>query len=116
MISLGLVSQAPERVGKLVLMGAGGAPIPPTKVQIKLTTFYNDATTESMAELSSYFVYDPSFFGGELKKVAAARMPRPSCSARSRIPCSSCTVAKTGSFRWPGRTTSEPTSRMRDST
>jgi len=65
-------------VGKLVLMGTGGAPLPPTPELMKLVTFYNDPTTEAMAELLSCFVHDPAFFGGELEKVAEARMPRAS--------------------------------------
>lgn len=75
-ISLALALQAPERVRALVLMGTGGAPVPLTPGLLKLITFYDDPTEANMAELLTNFVHDPSFFGGDLDQIAAARMPR----------------------------------------
>lgn len=75
-ISLRLVSEAPERVGRIVLMGTGGAPIPPTPDLIQLISFYGAPTTDAMTKLITCFVYDPAFFGNELRKIAEARMPR----------------------------------------
>ena len=75
-ISLSLVTQVAERVGKIILMGSGGAPIPLTEELIKLITFYNNPTAEAMAELLTSFVYDPAFFGDKLNEIAATRIPR----------------------------------------
>jgi len=75
-ISLCLVTQVAERVGKIILMGSGGAPISLTPELIKLITFYNNPTTDAMAELLTCFVYDPAYFGDKLKEIAAARIPR----------------------------------------
>jgi 2-hydroxymuconate-semialdehyde hydrolase len=74
-ISLALTLAAPERVERLVLMGGGGAPIPPTAELLKLVFFYENPTTDAMAELLTCFVNDPSFFGDDLQKIAASRMP-----------------------------------------
>ncbi len=75
-VALSLV--APERVERLVLMGTGGAPVPITPDLLKLILFYEDPTAEAMAELMTCFVHDAAFFGDDLAKIAAARMPRAS--------------------------------------
>ncbi|MEN9645913.1 MAG: hypothetical protein RL238_2582 [Actinomycetota bacterium] len=74
-ISLLLTLTAPERVERLILMGGGGAPIPPTPELLKLILFYENPTTEAMADLLTCFVNDPSFFGDDLQKIAESRMP-----------------------------------------
>lgn len=76
MISVQLALRAPERVGRIVLMGTGGAPIPPTPELIRLITFYQQPTAEAMAELIRCFVVDPACLGGELARIAEARMPQ----------------------------------------
>ncbi len=78
MVSLALTTAHPDRVGKVVLMGSGGAPTGLTPELLKLILFYENPTTEAMAELMTCFVHDPAFFGGDLDKIAAARMPRAS--------------------------------------
>lgn len=75
LISVQLALRAPERVGRIVLMGAAGAPIPPTPELIRLVTFYQEPTAEAMAELLACFVVGPACLGGELAKIAAARLP-----------------------------------------
>ena len=42
MIALTVALAAPERVDRLVLMGSGGAPVPPTPDLISMVTFYDD--------------------------------------------------------------------------
>ncbi|HBZ71908.1 MAG TPA: alpha/beta hydrolase [Deltaproteobacteria bacterium] len=74
-VSVQLAMRAPERVARIVLMGTGGAPVPPTPELMKLITFYDDPTREAMADLVRSFVYDPACVGGDLEKIAAARMP-----------------------------------------
>lgn len=77
-ISVALALAAPERVERLVLMGTGGAPVPITPDLLKLITFYDDPTEQAMAALMTCFVHDPAFFGDDLERIAAARMPRAS--------------------------------------
>ncbi|GAA3733364.1 2-hydroxymuconate-semialdehyde hydrolase [Spinactinospora alkalitolerans] len=77
MMSLKMTVENPERVGKVILMGSGGAPgLQPTPGLKKLITFYDDPTEQNMAELLSMFVYDPASFGDKLGEIAAARIPR----------------------------------------
>lgn len=77
-ISLVLTQRAPDRVSKIVLMGSGGAPIEGglTPGLLKLVTFYDTPTAQNMAELLTYFVHDPAFFGDRLQEIAATRLPR----------------------------------------
>ena len=76
LISIHLALRAPDRVGKIVLMGPGGAPVDRTPELTRVVTFYDNPTAEAMADLLSSFVYDPASFGGELHKIAEARLPR----------------------------------------
>jgi 2-hydroxymuconate-semialdehyde hydrolase len=76
MWSLGMTRTAPERVERLVLMGAAGAPVPLGASLPHLIAFYDDPTVESMAALLEEFVYDPDLFGDDLKNIAAQRLPR----------------------------------------
>jgi 2-hydroxymuconate-semialdehyde hydrolase len=67
---------APERVERLVLMGAGGAPVELGASLPHLVNFYEDPTVESMASLLEEFIYDRDLFGDDLKHIAAQRLPR----------------------------------------
>jgi 2-hydroxymuconate-semialdehyde hydrolase len=75
MLTLKLLGMIPDRIDKVVLMGSGGAPVPPTGDLIKLATYYNNPTEDAMTEMMTSFVYDPASFGDDLRKIAAARMP-----------------------------------------
>jgi 2-hydroxymuconate-semialdehyde hydrolase len=75
-ISLYLALRVPDRIGRMVLMGSGGAPVERTPELTKVITFYDNPTAEAMADLLTCFVYDPAFFGGELRKIAELRLPR----------------------------------------
>jgi 2-hydroxymuconate-semialdehyde hydrolase len=74
LISLALVQEAPERVGRIVLMGPAGAPVKLTPGLRKVITFYDEPTAESMAELLSLFVHDPAVFGDDLHRIAKDRL------------------------------------------
>ena len=119
-ISLCFTLAHPHRVRRIVLMGAGGAPVPITPELLSLILFYEDPTVEAMAELMTTFVHDPTAFGDDLHAIAAERMAGPPVP-RSRGPigppsppatryrstrtrwrrspslCSSCTATTTGS-------------------
>lgn len=75
-IALCLALTHPERIRRIVLMGAGGAPVPITAELLSLILFYENPSVDAMTELMQTFVYDPSAFGGDLRAIAAARMPR----------------------------------------
>jgi 2-hydroxymuconate-semialdehyde hydrolase len=76
MIALKMVLERPERIGHVTLMGSGGAPVPPMANLIKMIGFYDDPSADSMTDLLTAFVYDPSLFGAELRSIAEARLPR----------------------------------------
>ena len=75
-ISLCLTLAHPERVRRIVLMGTGGAPVPPTPELLSLILFYEDPTVEAMATLMTAFVADPAAWGDRLDAIAAERLPR----------------------------------------
>lgn len=85
--ALNLAVAAPERVGKLVLMGSAGPPITPPPALVKMLTFYEDPTAESLRSLLEDFVYDLSRFGnvGSLvqERLALALMPEAQRSWRA---------------------------------
>ena len=75
-IGLCLTLAYPHRVRRIVLMGAGGAPVALTPGLLSLILFYNEPTVEAMSRLLAQFVADPTVFGDELNNIAAQRMPR----------------------------------------
>ncbi len=78
MYTLMIAGQAPDRVESFILMGSGGAPVPPAKDIGKLVMFYNEPTAQKMAELMTAFVYDPAMFEGRLDDIATERMKQAS--------------------------------------
>lgn len=75
-ISLCLTLAHPERVRRIVLMGTGGAPVPPTPELLSLIFFYEDPTVEAMTELMTKFVANPNAWGDQLHQIVAERMTR----------------------------------------
>ncbi|MEV8451599.1 alpha/beta hydrolase [Streptomyces sp. NPDC052095] len=73
MITLRIAQIAPERLGKMILMGSGGAPLAPTADLMRLITFYDDPSPKAMAELLVRFVDDTALFAGRLDEIAADR-------------------------------------------
>lgn len=76
MITLTIAQGAPERINRMILMGSGGAPIPPTPDLMKLITFYDDPSVEAMSALLTAFVDDQALYAGELDAIAADRVAR----------------------------------------
>lgn len=65
----------PERIGKIVLMGSGGAPDMPVSPGLKhLREFYADPSEESLRGLLTQFVYDTAILAGKVDQVAKERM------------------------------------------
>lgn len=75
-VGLALALKAPERVGRIVLMGGGGAPVPPTDDLLRLITYYDDPTVEALAAIMRAMTHDPSVLGESLEKIAESRMER----------------------------------------
>lgn len=74
-VALNMLTAAPDRIGKVIGMGAGGGGnTEPTGELRKLIEFYTDPTLESMKQLISYMLYDPNLFGGEIESIAADRL------------------------------------------
>lgn len=76
-VALNMVVRAPDRIGKVIGMGsagAGGAAAAPTPELMKLITFYNDPSIESMKELISYMLVNPGLFGDRLNEIAEERL------------------------------------------
>ncbi len=73
-LALGLLMRAPDRFGRVVLMGSSGGPSEPSPELIRLMTFYDDPTPSAMAELLTFFVYDEKMFGGKLQEIADERL------------------------------------------
>jgi len=75
-VGLCLALAHPQRVRRIVLMGPGGAPLPPTPALLSLILFYDNPTVEVMRQLLTNFVADPAVFDGQLDQIAAERIPR----------------------------------------
>lgn len=75
-VGLCLALAHPDRVRRIVLMGAAGAPLAPTPDLVSLILFYDAPSVEAMRRLLINFVADPAVFGDQLDKIAAERIPR----------------------------------------
>ena len=75
-VGLCLALAHPDRVRRIVLMGAGGAPLPSTPALLSLILFYDNPSVDAMRTLLTNFVADPAVFGDQLDHIAAERIPR----------------------------------------
>jgi 2-hydroxymuconate-semialdehyde hydrolase len=73
MITLLMLQAKPELFDRVILMGSGGAPIPPTPDLIRMVRYYEDESPESMQDLISRFVFDQSTFGESIAEIASDR-------------------------------------------
>lgn len=74
-IALLATLRAPARIGKVVLMGSGGAPDMPTSPGLRhLREFYANPTADSLRELLRQFVYDLAPLSDRVEQVVAERM------------------------------------------
>ena len=74
-LALHLLHRHPDRVDRVVLMGTMGPPHQITDWLDQLWGFYDDPSEERMAEVISWFVYDPDAVGGDLEGIAEERYP-----------------------------------------
>ena len=73
-ISLHLQMYAPERIDRVVLMGAGGGLKEPTPELAKLTSFHKNPNPVAFKNLLSWFLYDENFLEDELEKIVSDRL------------------------------------------
>ena len=72
-IALHLMMEAPERFGKVVLMGSVGAPFAITPELERLWGFYDDPSLSSMKNIIRWFTYDETFIAAQLDEIAQTR-------------------------------------------
>jgi 2-hydroxymuconate-semialdehyde hydrolase len=73
-IALHLLMYAPERFGRVVLMGAGGGLKEPTPELAKLANFHKDPDPVSFKNLLSWFLYDKSILEDKLEEIVSERL------------------------------------------
>lgn len=73
MITLLMLEDRPELFDRVILMGSGGAPIPPTPDLIRMVRYYEEPTADAMLDLLGRFVYDTGGFGDSIRQIAADR-------------------------------------------
>ncbi len=73
-IALHLLSEAPERFERVVLMGTAGAPFRLTPELDRLWGFYEDPGEATMRRLVRGFTWDPDFVGDRLEEIARSRL------------------------------------------
>src|SRR5271166_3366918 len=85
-----------QRVRRIILMGAGGAPLAPTPGLLSLILFYDNPTVEAMRALLPKFLADPAVFGDQLDRIAAERIPR---ATRPLTPGDLCTRGRSAAHQ-----------------
>jgi 2-hydroxymuconate-semialdehyde hydrolase len=73
-IALHLLMYAPERFGRVVLMGAGGGLKEPTPELAKLANFHKDPDPVAFKNLLSWFLYDKRVVEDKLEKIVSERL------------------------------------------
>lgn len=75
MLAILMVLARPHHIGRIVLMGSGGAPDMPVSPGLAdLRTFYADPSEERLKQLMVQFVHDPVPFDGVADQIARERM------------------------------------------
>lgn len=72
-IALHLAHRHPARFGRVALMGPVGVPFAINERLDTIWGFYSHASVEKMAEIISWFAYDPQAFSGDLGEIARMR-------------------------------------------
>jgi 2-hydroxymuconate-semialdehyde hydrolase len=97
MFAVRMAQLIPERIERMVLMGSGGMPgLQPPPGLIKLVTYYDDPSAQSMEDLLMLFVSDKEAFGPRIREVAAQRAE---VAAREDIRRSHLATFAPGPFR-----------------
>lgn len=73
MIAVLMLQEQPHRFDRAILMGSAGAPIEPTADLIKMITYYDNPSPESMLGLMGRFLHDAGLYGDRIHQIAADR-------------------------------------------
>jgi 2-hydroxymuconate-semialdehyde hydrolase len=73
-VALHLLDRAPERFDRAVLMGPAGPPHAIREQLDRVWGFYDDPTTDNMAQLLEWFAWDTAIVGDDLKAIAETRL------------------------------------------
>jgi 2-hydroxymuconate-semialdehyde hydrolase len=76
MVGLNIIKRWPERIDRLVLMGSGGAPVPPGPALGNMLSFYDDPSNERLLAMLRDFVVNPDAMAEQLQHVADERLAR----------------------------------------
>ncbi|GEL23758.1 2,6-dioxo-6-phenylhexa-3-enoate hydrolase [Pseudonocardia sulfidoxydans NBRC 16205] len=69
-VALQLLTEAPERFDKAVLLATAGTPVPVTEELERVMSFYLDPSPAALARLYSWFVHDPAAMPVDLRALA----------------------------------------------
>lgn len=94
LIAMEVARAAPDRVGRMTLMGSGGVAFKPGPHLLQLLTFYDDPSAESLESLMRSFLHDPAAFGD----VAELSRTRLDLAVRSDIRRSHLATFAEGSY------------------
>jgi 2-hydroxymuconate-semialdehyde hydrolase len=73
-IALHLLMEAPERFGRVVLMGPAGGPFHQTPELDRIWGFYEDPTLTAMKSAIRWFAFDEGFIQDRLEEIARMRL------------------------------------------
>lgn len=73
-VALHLLTEAPERFDKVVLMGSAGSPVQLPAELDRIWGFYEDPTEASMRNAIRWFAYDEGFIADSLHEIARMRL------------------------------------------
>ncbi|AFH40244.1 alpha/beta fold hydrolase [Thermus thermophilus] len=73
-IALHLLMEAPERFGRVVLMGPAGGPFRQTPELDRIWGFYEDPTLSAMRNAIRWFAFDEGFVRDRLEEIARMRL------------------------------------------
>lgn len=71
-----IAHRVPDRVRRMVFMGAAAGPPAPTPGLKRISTFADDPTVENLATILQSFVYDAGPWGDQIEAVAEQRVPQ----------------------------------------
>jgi 2-hydroxymuconate-semialdehyde hydrolase len=72
-VAMHLVMTAPERFGRISLMGSAGGESEPTPEVIRMVTFYKDPSINALENLTKWFVYDERALGESISTIVKQR-------------------------------------------
>ncbi|MFF0816854.1 alpha/beta fold hydrolase [Rhodococcus sp. NPDC003318] len=72
-LAMHLVMTAPDRFGRISLMGSAGGHSQPTPEVIRMVSFYKDPSISALENLTKWFVYDEDALGESIEAIVKVR-------------------------------------------